>query len=85
MMMSQGMGGGTEQSLGTEETYLPAQAEQQQPAEITQLDTCLTTVKIEEMLKQLEEIWLDPEVREVIDIDEDEWLAFVESVKSAIE
>jgi len=71
------MGSGTGQSLGfTEGASLSAPAEQQQPIETVQLD-------IEELLKWLDELWLMPEVREVI--TEDEWLEFVESVKSSFE
>jgi hypothetical protein len=40
-------------------------------------------VKIEELLKRLLEIWLDPEVQKLI--DEDAWLKFVESLKQDIE
>jgi hypothetical protein len=40
-------------------------------------------VRIEELLKRLLEIWVDPEVRKLI--DEDAWLKFVESLKQDIE
>ena len=40
-------------------------------------------LSFEEMLKRLAEIWLDPEVQNVI--DEDVWLKFIESLKQDIE
>jgi len=70
------MGSGTGQSLGlTEGASLSAPAEQQQTEETTQLD-------IEELLKWLDELWLMPEVREVI--TEEQWLEFTESIKSEL-
>jgi parallel beta-helix repeat protein len=39
-------------------------------------------VKIEQMIKWLEEIWLDPETRKFI--DEDTWLKFIESLKEEL-
>jgi hypothetical protein len=40
------------------------------------------TVKIEQIIKWLDEIWLDPEVRK--SIDEDTWLKFIESLKEEL-
>jgi hypothetical protein len=75
------MDSGTGESVElAEEVYLSASAE---PEQVIQPDTCLTAVEIEELLKWLEEIWLDPEVRETI--DEEQWLKFIESVKSGLE
>jgi len=81
IMMGRGMGGGMSQSMIesaslTEAVYSPVEVEQQQPEQITQLD-------IEEMLKWLAEVWLDPEVQEAI--DEADWLKFIESLKSDLE
>jgi parallel beta-helix repeat protein len=39
-------------------------------------------IKIEQMIKWLEELWLDPEVRKLI--DKDTWLKFIESVKEEL-
>ncbi len=71
-MMGQDMG----QSLSlTEGLYTAVAPAKQQPAEVTPLD-------IEELIKWLEELWLDEEVRKVI--NEDEWQKFVESVKESM-
>jgi len=73
MMMGLGMG----QSVSfTEGVYTSPPVEQKQSEQINQLD-------IEEMLKWLAEVWLDPEVQEAI--DEAEWLKFIESLKSELE
>ena len=37
----------------------------------------------QDILKWLEELWLDERIREVV--DEDDWLKFVESIKSELE
>ena len=65
MMMRQSMG----QGLGLTEGFYPSVTAKQ--PQITRLD-------IEELLKWLAEIWLDPEVRKAI--NEDAWLKFIESV-----
>jgi len=81
-MMGMGMG---EELVFTEGFYETAAAEpspsqrgegeQKQPEELTELE-------IEVILKWLEELWLDPEIREAI--DEDAWLKFIESVESEL-
>jgi len=63
------LGGGMSQGFGLTEGFYPSVTAKQ--PQITRLD-------IEELLKWLAEIWLDPEVREAI--NEDAWLKFMESV-----
>jgi len=77
MMMGLGMNQSMSESASlTEVVYSPAEVEQKQSEQINQLD-------IEEMLKWLAEVWLDPEVQETI--DEADWLKFIESLKSDLE
>ncbi len=88
MMMGDGLGGGMGQgvfltgfgekfSTGyTGEVYQPEPVEEEQPEPITQQE-------IEDTLKWLDEVWLYPEVRE--STSEDDWLEFVELVKSSLQ
>ncbi len=61
--------------IQTENKARKKQRKTQQPTEIKLLD-------IEYIIKWLDEIWLDEEVRKVI--DEDEWLKFMESLKEGL-
>jgi len=85
-----GMGGGMGRTMGeelvfTEVDYSSAVAEpspsqrgegeQKQPEELTELE-------IEMILKWLDELWLNPEIRKAI--DEDAWLKFIESIKQVL-
>jgi len=72
-----GEGRGESMAMGGElggETVLPA-AEQVEAEQVKEVD-------IEELLKLLDELWLNEEVRKVI--GEEEWSAFVEAVKAAL-
>ena len=99
MMMGEGMGGGMSQSISqsvsltefgkqlvpeltaegliqSEGVYQSEPVEEKQPEPITQQE-------IEDTLKWLDEVRLNPEVREAI--DKDDWLEFVELVKSSLQ
>ncbi len=67
-----GYGQSMSQGFGLMEALYQAAPAEQQPTQIKPLD-------IKEIIKRLEEIWLDPEVQEVI--DEDKWLKFMKSLK----
>jgi len=72
--MGRGMGSGMGQGLGLAESSYPS-TPAEQPAKIEPLT-------FEQLLIWLAKVWLDPEVRKVI--DEDTWLKFVESIKNEI-
>jgi hypothetical protein len=75
--MSMGGGESISSSAFTETLYTEASAEQHQPP-AKQQPTEIKPLDIKYILKWLDEIWLDEEVRKVI--TEDEWLRFIESV-----
>jgi len=78
-----GFGGGSSFGESVYSSSIPEQAEQQQSQETAQLYSELVEpIDIEKLLKWLDELWLDPEVRQ--GIDEDAWLEFVESVESEL-
>jgi hypothetical protein len=76
--------------LGMGETMTPALASQEAAGEISSQSISaeqqqiekIEPLKIEQLIKWLEEVWLEEETHKLI--DEDLWLKFIESLKEEL-